>query len=820
MSKQVLQPVWNQVEKFLSAGVSVIPVRDRPQLYKGKEYTVKSAYPWAKWQKEIISKDELFYNMTEKFDTTAIGIVGGAVSGNLEIIDIDVKNWPGIDAKLFQELNLLYPVLFASLRIHKTPSGGYHIFYRVSNGIVPGNKKLARKEGQKEAALETRGEGGYVVAPPSMGYTIHQDNEIPVITWEDRCSIISICESFNQVHKKPVSSPATKKDNDYFSVNPFEDFNQNSEAESVLINNGWSEHGRSSRFIWYTRPDKGKGVSASFNLVKRIFYIFTSSTEFEPDRGYNPASVLSILQHAGDRKQTFLYLTQKGYGKVKSSIEKQIVEKNGRTGKPLPANFSPEAKQSAQELHDKITTLHPFGVFWSRDDENKIKISRELMYNVADQLGFRYHAGNVVRIIDKFIHRIDERQFQDYIKCYIQEPEPDEYNDIADAYEAFMQRNGAFTMKRLLILDTTTVLADTENVCFKFYRNGYLAISPDNISFLEYDQLEALVWIDKVQGRDYNRHTGGLYVDYLNKALVSPEDARRIIGYLSHEYKDETTGYIIVLTEQCPDPKDGGGSGKNVFCNLLSNTTSYTSKPGVQAKMDEKFFQSWNGQRIFGISDVPKNFDFSFLKEPSTGSFIWKKLFKDEVEVANEDAPKFIVQTNFSYEVTDGGLRRRIIPIEFTDFFTRCGGLDVHYKMHFPKGWSVEDWGGFDTYIAEAIQSWMNAGRKLHPTGLTETGWEKQFQHTYGSTTYDFILQHFSEWVKLSFIANDIFKGQLNDFYSENDIAIRYHVSTKKLYEAIDIYCKKNKIVFLNNQMKRNGLDVIKGKIFNEEAPF
>ncbi|MDO6575286.1 hypothetical protein, partial [Staphylococcus pasteuri_A] len=66
------------------------------------------------------------------------------------------------------------------------------------------------------------------------------------------------------------------------------------------------------------------------------------------------------------------------------------------------------------------------------------------------------------------------------------------------------------------------------------------------------------------------------------------------------------------------------------------------------------------------------------MKEPSTGSFIWKKLFKDEIEVSVKDAPKFIVQTNFSYEVTDGGLRRRIIPIEFTNFFTQVGGLDVH----------------------------------------------------------------------------------------------------------------------------------------------
>lgn len=41
------------------------------------------------------------------------------------------------------------------------------------------------------------------------------------------------------------------------------------------------------------------------------------------------------------------------------------------------------------------------------------------------------------------------------------------------------------------------------------------------------------------------------------------------------------------------------------------------------------------------------------------------------------------MQTNYSYEITDGGLKRRIIPLEFTNFFTDRGGLDVHFKAHF-----------------------------------------------------------------------------------------------------------------------------------------
>lgn len=821
-----LLDVWQQVENLLSQGLSLIPVRDKPQIFGGKEYPAKTPFRgWKEYQRRQILVPELWHQMNEQYDTTAVAIIGGAISGNLEIIDIDVKNWPGIDAKLFSDLELLYPDLRRRLRIHKSPSGGYHILYKVTGGQIPGNKKLARKEGQKEAAIETRGEGGYVLAPPSLGYSAFQDVPIPSITWEERCSIISICEGYNEVIKVEKPFNPSKTEQNYYSTNPFEDFNNSPNGERVLVDSGWKEEGRNTRFIWFTRPGKDRGVSASFNIAKRIFYIFTSSTEFEPDRGYQPSTALSILQHGGDRKKTFQHLVSSGYGRVNPTVEKKTAASLARRGDDLPANFSMDARQLHADTQLHLTELHPYGVFWKYNDEDQPYISREKLYNVAFAMGFRYYKANLVRIDGWKIHRIDEREFQDILKAYIKEPEPDRYEEITDAFEAFMQRNGTFTMSRLPHLETEKILNDTANICYKFFRNGFLSIDSKAITFLEYDSFDMLVWSDKVQPRDYNKTSGGLYVDFLEKATNYPAlsgHVQRVIGFLSHEYKDETTGFIVVLTEQCPDPKLGGGSGKNVFCNLLSHTTTYTSKPGVQAKMDEKFFQSWNGQRLFGISDVPKNFDFSFLKEPSTGSFIWKKLFKDEIEVSNEDAPKFIVQTNFSYEISDGGLKRRIIPIEFTDFFTKSGGLDVHYGVHFPKGWTAKDWGGFDTFIAECVQAWLIAGRKLSAVPLTETGWEKQWEHTHGSIAAQFVRENFTTWVDIGFISNEDFKTQLEKFYNENSIQHHYRPSSMRINKAVEDWAAKHDVLYQKDQIKRDGYITIKVRTFTDmtKTPF
>lgn len=811
-----------QCNSYLSQGISVIPVRDKPQTWNNREYPVKSAYPWAKWQKEIISSAELYYLMVEKYDTKGFGIVGGKVSGNLEIIDIDVKNWAGIDARLFQDIRAMFPQLFDRLRIHQSPSKGFHILYRISDHPTEGNRKLAFKEGAKEAAIETRGEGGYVVASEAMGYKVIKDNPIPTITWNERCSLISICEGYNE-RVKPKEFKQSKVSNDYYDENPFDHFNNSPASESVLIDHGWTAAGSSNNFIWFTRPGKSSGVSASFNREKRVYYIFTSSTELEPSKGYNPSTLLSILAHNCDKKQTYQWLVNNGYGKLKPKKEIQIAKSAARKGVSVPNNLSEEAKQLAVSIRGELEALHPYGVFWEYNEDNKMSISRQKIETISAHLGFRYHKSEVVRIEGFLIHKVTEREYQDALKAYIKEPDEDEYAKIINAYEAFMQKNGKYTMSRLELLDTTPILTDTQDICYKFYQNGVLSITAQSILFYEYsDMADFLVLAEKLQPRNYNHGHGGKYVEYLQLA-TDPEQSdyiKRILGYLAHDYKDETTGYIIVLTEQCADPKNGGGSGKNVFCNLLKNTTTYTSKPGSQTKFDEKFFQSWNGQRVFGISDVPKHFDFAFLKEASTGSFIWKKLFKDEVEVPTEEAPKFIVQTNFSYEVTDGGLRRRIIPIEFTNFFTLKGGVDVHFGCHFPRGWSKDDWAGFDNYIAESVQEWLKNGRKLQAQQLTYTGWQKQFEQTYGATVIGLIREYWQDWCAKIEVSNQDFKTDCLKYYEENSIPKTFQPSTQKINGGLKEWGEKNSVDVITDFVKRENNILVKYRIFTQNTPF
>ena len=810
MVSQQLQPVWNEIEKYIDLGLSVIPCYDQGENVK------KSCIKWNKYQSERLGKPELF-ELMERFNTTAVSIICGEISGNLEIIDIDVKNWLGIDVRLFGDIKDFMPDVFSKLRIHKSPSGGFHIPF-FGTQTPPKNQKLCRKLGVKEAAIETRGTGGYFMAPPSMGYKVVKDAPIPTLTDMERESLITLCRSYDENVKVENNKP-TQKQNDFYDENPFDHYNGSNEAESVLVRNGWRFLSENSRFIHFERPGQtAKGrIGASFNKDGRYYYFFTSScSPLEEGKGYTPARVLGLLEHGGDFKRTFSYLVSQGFGRINPKKEKDRAVAAARRGILPDPNMSQEALDLYEQTKSQLNELHPFGTFFEYDDEGQLKIDRRAFEDVAVALGFMRHDGDLVQVLEGFIYRRTPADFYEALKDYIKE----EQNIFYNTFDIFAQHNNKWKIGTLPTLDDSAIFNDTKDLCFKFYSNGVLAISADGFELLGYDTLDRFVWAEKIQPRPFLECKGGKYVDFLDKATGITDTLRGALGFLCHEFKDETTAYIVVLSETCENPADGGGSGKNVFCSLLKYATTYTSKPGSQTKFDEKFFQSWNRQRVFAISDVPKNFDFSFLKEISSGTFIWKKLFENELIVPVEKAPKMIVQTNYSYEIVDGGLKRRIVPVEFTNFFTVAGGIDVHYNCHFPKGWDEQDWGGFDTFIAESIQFYIANKLKVPTADLSEGGWLKQFEQTYGPNIHQLIEEHWENWVALGDVPNDDFKNTIAKFYDDNSIPKPYQPSSMKINRALEDWGKKRGVlVVCNNVKKVNGI-VGRFRTFIGESPF
>ena len=805
------EKVIKEASKLIEQGINVIPVRDRDEVTETKTLPKKSPFfGWKKWQSNRIKVSQ-FYEIYEASRTSWIAIVLGQISRRTVAIDIDNKHWEGVEHKLFAALREMYPELWDKLRIHKTQSGGYHILFSQSEEQeLLRSKKLAYKDGEKEAGIELKGEGGIIVCPPSEGYSIVKDVEIPILNSNEVAVLLAIIEDINEkkkVKKERVSK--TQREDRYYSTNPFEDFNNSQEGEKVIEQYGWKYDGSNAQFIHYTRPDKKGGVSASFIKDKRSYHIFTSSdARLEQNCNYSPCSLVQTI-NGWTGKELYRWLVENGFGRADSVAEikraRQLAE---RKSPPMP-NFSEQGKAAYQEVIEKMNSDIPFGEFWKFNKQDGIVISRGKLVKVANELGFRIlgENGELYRIKDgKFLHKQSVREFQDTLVDYIFSEDEDVYTEIVDATESFFQKSTDFTINRLEIVSKDLILADDKYNSFKLYKNGVVHITADSIDLESYDEFDQLIFADNIKNREFKiSKKPEMYSDFLQKACGLNDYTKKILGYLSHEWKDETTGYFVLLTEKALDPTDGGGSGKNVFCSMLKEITTYGNTNGAQMSFDEKAFQSWNGEKVFTISDIPKTFPFEFLKEISTGSFKLKKLFKDVIDIPVEDAPKIILQTNYSYEVKDGGIKRRLIPLEFSDFFSKNGGIDGYYNAHFPKGWGAKEWADFDTVLCESIQLWLKGGLKLKATELSGDGWKKQFKMVYGTVIVELIAELLPTWIEKHEVGSKEFLESLTNYYNENDIQFKYRPSKNKILKAIEEYCEHNKIHFEKSKVVSRG---------------
>ncbi|MBY0538395.1 AAA family ATPase [Patescibacteria group bacterium] len=121
-------------KKYRKMGWSVIP------LNKNKEPLIK----WGEFSKRIATDDEVDAWLTQ-FPRAQIGIVTGLIS-NLVVVDVEA----GGDSSM-------YP---STLTV-KTGGGGYHFYYQYPGKVTKNATRIAE-------LTDIRGDGGYVVAPPSV----------------------------------------------------------------------------------------------------------------------------------------------------------------------------------------------------------------------------------------------------------------------------------------------------------------------------------------------------------------------------------------------------------------------------------------------------------------------------------------------------------------------------------------------------------------------------------------------------------------------------------------------------------------------------
>jgi putative DNA primase/helicase len=261
----------------------------------------------------------------------------GIVCGEIELLDIDTKNDPGRDitGKFLTALAEQRPDLCGRI-FHEVTPGGYHLWYRVEE--MGHNKKLCsvrytddEKLSRNSATgwatvIETRGYGGYGVCFPTPGYKLvtqikgiaitaspPHESPLPRITSEEKCFLYDLARSFSDQRDQDTQAaniPAGGQKGD----RPGDKYNAEASQQttvSLMVSAGWDVIRTKAGICEIGRPGRKHRNKHDASVDSRgTLWVFSTNTEFEPERAYDPFSVLAALRHGSDRSAAAKSLIQ------------------------------------------------------------------------------------------------------------------------------------------------------------------------------------------------------------------------------------------------------------------------------------------------------------------------------------------------------------------------------------------------------------------------------------------------------------------------------------------------------------------------------
>lgn len=256
--------------------------------------------PMAEWQNAATTDAEIITSWwTGLYAGYGLGIATGRASG-IFVLDVDVSDGKAGDETL-RELEATYGQLPATASVI-TGSGGAHLYFR-----FPVDFEVRNDAGKRLGpGLDIRGEGGQVVAPPTVHPITGRSYE-----WEDGCGLdeIEIAEAPDWLLdllrppapiEVPYKVPYSGEDD-----GPAKRYNDRTNWVDLLSADGWTlSHTDRSGCQHWTRPGKDPkdGTSATVGYEGRdILRVFTSSVAGLDEGAYSRFGYTAAMHHHGDR---------------------------------------------------------------------------------------------------------------------------------------------------------------------------------------------------------------------------------------------------------------------------------------------------------------------------------------------------------------------------------------------------------------------------------------------------------------------------------------------------------------------------------------
>jgi hypothetical protein len=680
-----MNPLIDEAQMLYDEGFNPLP------LFNTKAPMLKKGHPYLY---EKIDKIEWRFKKAEK-----IGIACGAISEGFYCIDFDAHKGQNIKQVFdyFVNLpNIQYLINTGQLSVYSTAGGGYHVYFKHTEEIIKGTVFAHWEDG--ETMVELRGNGQYVACYPSTGYQYITGVEIVKIQpLEEYQWIFDLLTTFNQYHKKTkiklANNHEVRKWAEYWRDNtPTGKYNIEfaNEAKELLVSIGWQlSDTRPDGVEYYTRPNKDvkDGFSATFGHQLNMFYIFTSDASiapFEPNKGYAPFDILSIIKYKGDWK----------------TAKEELAVRFG------------------MENNDK---------FWSINQEGKHYLNNYRFKKFLEENNFFKISPNerstfdFVKKDDIFLKIVYEKDIKDYVTSWILD------NNIQESVYNLMTGNLKYFRRDFLSMlesKNVNILKDTKDTAYLFYRNCIVEVKKEGKQILSYADVDLSVWRGQVIDRDYihTDHHESEYRTFIWKIAGENEQKYKafqtVIGYLLHSWKSNSNNKAIIFNDELISDSPNGRSGKGLFWNALKHLKHVQSLDGKQFDFTKAFpYQNVSTDcQVLVFDDVKKGFDFESLFSVITEGITIEYKGKDSIKLNVTESPKIIITTNYTIKGDSASFNARKHEVEMSTFFSdKFTPIDLFGHELF-NDWDNEEWARFDCYMIECLRIYLDLGLLEMPT--------------------------------------------------------------------------------------------------------
>ena len=287
-------------------------VRREAMAYAARGWRVVPVHPGSKrptltrWTEAASAEPDTVGRWFAEQPDAGVGIVTGAATG-LWVLDVD-------DPDALRDLEQRHEHLPATLT-SVTGSGGYHLFYRWPEGAEVRND-AGRRLGP---GLDVRGEGGFVVAPPSIhpnGVAYAWELSEPEEAVDAPAWLVELVCQEERRPERPARLEQARSDR------PGDRWAAATSWGDILGPDGWTLHhvDRDGEAHW-VRPGKDPraGTSATTNYQgSDVLKVFTSNPPPGLVEGetYTKLGYLAATRWSGDHAAAAKFLAGQGWGNV------------------------------------------------------------------------------------------------------------------------------------------------------------------------------------------------------------------------------------------------------------------------------------------------------------------------------------------------------------------------------------------------------------------------------------------------------------------------------------------------------------------------